>query len=162
MAPRAFKGCVECGGKKGLPRNGLRGATCSAHSCKSAYATKRKASAAADAAELASDEAAPVPSEMMPSGMWVADLEEILGERCCEVRNLTHKKRKNGPGTSYRQQYLVRGKFLEDDGDEDDDEDDSPEPNTFWVDEVDLLETISKEDIKDALNLRHERVIGDL
>ena len=59
-------------------------------------------------------------------------------------------------------QYLVRGKFLEDDGDEDDDEDDSPEPNTFWVDEVDLVDTIAKEDIKDALVLRHERVINDL
>ena len=162
MAPKVFKGCVECSGTNKLPRNGKRGATCSAHACKAAYAAKRAARAAAAAAELPAGEAAPALGEMMPEGMWVAELDEILGERCCELRSMTHKKRKNGPGASYRQQYLVRGKFLEDDGDEDDDDDDSPEPNTFWVDEVDLLETISKGDVKDALILRHERVINDL
>ena len=162
MPARPFRDCVECSGSKGLPRNGKRGATCTASSCKAAYATKRKAKAAATVAELPADPAVAAASEMMPAGMWVCEIEEILGERCCELHNLTHKKRKNGPGSSYQQQYLVRGKFLEEDGDEDEDEDDAPEPNTFWVNEMDLLETIAKEDVKDALRLRHERVMNDL
>ena len=98
----------------------------------------------------------------MPEGTWVQELDEILGERCCELRRLSHKKRKNGPGTLYQQQYLVRGKFLEEDGDQDDDADDSPEPNTYWVNEVDLLETIAKEDVEAALVERHEHVLGNL
>ena len=36
------------------------------------------------------------------------------------------------------------------------------EPNTYWVNEVDLLESIAKNDVKDALRLRHERVMNDL
>ena len=52
--------------------------------------------------------------------------------------------------------------FLEEDGDEDDEDDAAPEPNTFWVNEVDLLETIAKEDIRKALIARHERVLEDL
>ena len=51
---------------------------------------------------------------------------------------------------------------LEEDGDEDDEEDDSPEPNTYWVNEVDLIETIAKEDIKAALVTRHEHVLSGL
>ena len=74
---------------------------------------------------------------------------------------MSHKKRKNGPGTSYCQQFLVRGKFLEDDGD-DDDEDTCAEWNTYWINSVDLEETISKADIKEALVARHERVLGDI
>ena len=98
----------------------------------------------------------------MPEGTWVQEVDEILGERCCELCRLSHKKRKNGPGTLYQQQYLVRGKFLEEDGDEDEDEDDSPEPNTYWVNEVDLLETIAKADVEAALVARHEHVLGNL
>ena len=162
MPTRPFRDCVECSGRKGLPRNGKCGATCTASSCKAAYAAKRKAKAVATAAELPADEIGPAASEMMPSGMWVHEIDEILGERCCELQKLTHKKRKNGPGSSYLQQYLVRGKFLEEDGDEDEDEDDSPEPNTYWVNEVDLLDTIAKNDVKDALRVRHERVMNDL
>ena len=73
------------------------------------------------------------------------------------LAQLTKKKRKNGPGTAYAQQYLCRGKYLEEDGDEDDDDDDAPEPNTYWIDEADLLETIAKDDVKAALVARHDR-----
>ena len=52
--------------------------------------------------------------------------------------------------------------FLEDDGDEEDDDDAAPEPNTFWVSQVDLLETIAKADIKAALVARHEKILQDL
>ena len=55
----------------------------------------------------------------------------------------------------------MRGKFLEDDGD-DDDEDTCAEWNTYWINSVDLEETISKADIKEALVARHERVLGDI
>jgi len=154
---------VECSGANGQPRNGKNGATCSANSCKMAYARKRKSAASPAAAELPADDAATAVGEMMPAGMWVYDLTEILGERCCELRLLSHKKRKNGPGgASYCQQYLVRGMFLEEDGDEDDEDDAAPEPNTFWVNKVDLLETIAKEDIRKALVARHESVLEDL
>ena len=98
----------------------------------------------------------------MPPGKWIQELEEILGERCCELHTLSHKKRKNGPGSSYCQQFLVRGKFLEDDGDEDDDEDSCGEWNTYWINAVDLEETIAKGDIKAALVARHRRVLDEL
>ena len=100
--------------------------------------------------------------EMMPEGTWIQELDGILGERCCELSRMGHKKRKNGPGSLYRQQYLVRGKFLEEDSDEDGDEDSSPEPNTYWVDETDLVESIAIEDIKAALVTRHEHVLSGL
>ena len=98
----------------------------------------------------------------MPEGVWVNEIMEILGERCCEVHKLSKKKRKNGPGTAYAQEYLVRGTFLEDDGDDDGDEDDVPEPNTFWVDKDALLDTIDRNDVKAALEERHKRVISEL
>ena len=47
-------------------------------------------------------------------------------------------------------------------GDEDGDEDSSPEPNTYWVDETDLVESIAIEDIKAALVTRHEHVLSGL
>ena len=62
----------------------------------------------------------------------------------------------------YQQQYLVRGKFLEEDGDDNDEDDDSPEPNTDWVNQVDLIETIAIADIKAALVTRHEHVLSGL
>ncbi len=103
------------------------------------------------------------PADLMPDGMWVHDIAEILGERCCELHKLSKKKRKNGPGSAYAQQFLVRGTFLEDDGDEDDeDEDETPEPNTFWVNKDDLIETINVDDVKEALRARHEAVLEEL
>ena len=57
----------------------------------------------------------------------------------------------------------MRGTYLEDDGEaDDDDEDDTPEPNTFWVTNTDLLDTIAVEDVKAALRARHEAVLDDL
>ena len=37
-----------------------------------------------------------------------------------------------------------------------------PEPNTFWVKQVDLLETINVNDVKTELRRRHEAVLADL
>ena len=76
---------------------------------------------------------------------------------------MSHKKRKNGPGASSKQEFLVRGYFLEDDGDANDEEkDDTPEPNTYWIEKDDLLETIDIGDVKDALRQRHDEVLEDL
>ena len=156
--PSVFKGCVICKGKKKQPRNGRGGRTCTASHCKDAYKEQRSqqpsAGLVADHVEL---------SDKMPSGMWVHEIEEILGERCCEPHKMSKKKRKGGPGSAYHQEFLVRGSFLEDDGDDnDDDDDDTPEPNTFWVDKADLVGTIAIEDIKAALRARHDVVLGDL
>ena len=109
-ARNVFMGCVECSGAKGCPRNGRRGATCSAAKCKADYAAGRRPDAAV---VRGMDIAAPAFNEMMPSGTWIQELDEILGERCCVLAQLTKKKRKNGPGTAYAQQYLCRGKYLE-------------------------------------------------
>ena len=67
-----------------------------------------------------------------------------------------------GPGSAYCQEFLVRGTFLEEDGDEDDEDDDTPEPNTFWVEKSVLLDTIDRRDVKAALEKRHKRVISEL
>ena len=156
---RGFSGCVVCGGKRGQPRNGKRGRTCSANSCKREYRDQR-----AEQPTMGLGDAVQQPvADRMPDGMWVHEIEEILGERCCEPHKMSKKKRKNGPGSAYRQRFLVRGTFLEEDGDDDDDDEDStPEPNTFWVDKFDVLETISIEDVKAALRARHEAVLEDL
>jgi len=107
---------------------------------------------------------ADVDSEEMPAGMWVHEIDELLGERCCKPMNLSRKKRKCGPGTSCQQQFLVRGMFLVQDATagEDSSEDDQPEPNTFWVDRDKLLETVAADAVRDALRERHERVMEDL
>lgn len=155
-----FHDCSECGGTHKCPRNGRGGATCTASQCKAAYKAKNQ--------ELNStvglgDIAPQVVHEMMPPGKWLQDLEEILGERCCQPHQLSSKNRKNGPGSQYHQQFLVRGQFLEDGGGDGDDSepDECPEWNTYWMDAVDL-ETIAKEDLKAALVARHERVIQEL
>ena len=158
-----FMGCwyTECA--KENPRNGKRGVTRSAFSCKEAYKAHRRK----HADDAATEGAAPVPAtvfgDVMPKNMWVSYLTDILGERCCEPHKMSKKQRKNGPRSAARQQFLVRGTFLEEDGDSDgDDHDDTPEPNTFWVDKDVLLDTISKDDVKESLRLRHEAVCGDL
>ena len=154
--PSTFKGCVICSGKRGQPRNGQGGQTCSASQCKGAYKGQRALQPSAGV--VVDVEAA----DKMPSGMWVHEIEEILGEKCCDPRKLSKKKRKGGPGSDYHQQFLVRGTFLEDDGGEDSDEDDTPEPNTLWVDQADLLETIAMEDVKRALKARCQAVLCGL
>ena len=157
-----FKECLICKGKKRQPRNGRGGRTCTANECKSAYKEQRAEQPTAGLA-LGAGAAVQQVDERMPAGMWVHEIEEILGERCCELLQLSNKKRKNGPGSACKQEFLVRGTFLEDDGDEDDDEEDaSPEPNTFWVLKDDLLATIAVGDIKTALQERHEAIMEDL
>ena len=70
-------------------------------------------------------------------------------------------RRKRGPGSAARQQFLVRGGFLVDD-DESDTEDTIPDNDTFWVDKDVLLDTIDKADVKAALKKRYESVIAGL
>ena len=113
--------------------------------------------------EAAVPQQAPESAEEMPDGVWVHELTEILGERCCRVRLLSRKRRRSGPQDSYQQEYLIRGTFLEDDGDEE--EQDTPwvpEPNMYWVTKEDLLQTIERDDVRKALKERQERVLGDL
>jgi hypothetical protein len=159
---RVYKACVICKGRRGQPRNGKTGKTCSANQCKLEYKEQRAQRGIAPTDGLANDIAAQAAAEAMPDGMWVHEIEEILGERCCELHTLSKKKRKNGPGSAYRQEYLVRGTFLEEDEDDEDEDDDTPEPNTFWVEKGVLLDTIAKSDVKAALEKRHKRVLSEL
>ena len=87
--------CVVCSGDQGRPRNGEGGQTCSAKACKDEYARRRKA------AKLLGDSAAADGDEVMPRGMWVHTIKELLGERCCKPSMKDRKKRKNGPGNAY-------------------------------------------------------------
>ena len=70
-------------------------------------------------------------------------------------------QRKNGPRSSYRQQFLVCGSFLiVDDGD--DEEDDQPEPNTYWVDQNALTASTTAAAVLVAVAKRHAHVIANL
>ena len=111
------------------------------------------------ASQAAADEDA---HEEMPETMWVHELQEILGERACVVRKLSKVQLKCGPRSAARQQFLVRGSFLVEVEDGDEEEDDTPEPNTFWVNQDDLLETIAVEDVEEALEARQEAVMDGL
>ena len=86
-------------------RNGTGGNTCTANACKIEYKEQR----ANRSTEQDGAAGALSTSEKMPDGMSVHEVHEILGERCCEQYKLTKKKRKNGPGNSYCQEFLVRG-----------------------------------------------------
>ena len=93
--------------------------------------------------------------------MMLRGIEEILGERCCEPHAMNKLQRKNGPRSSYRQQFLVCGSFLiVDNGDNE--EDDQPEPNTHWVDENALLASTTAAAIYVAVAKRHAHVIASL
>ena len=100
--------------------------------------------------------------ELMAATMWVHELEEILGERCCVVKELTPVQRKCGPRSKARQQFLVRGRFLQEVGSDSEDEDDEPALDTFWVDQADLLSTIAVDDVEEALETRQEAVVAGL
>ena len=106
---------------------------------------------------------AQVEAEELPAGTSIIELQEILGERCCKPLGLTPKQRRSGPRSAYWQQFLVRGSFLEDDGSSDEDDNEAlPLPSTYWMDQDDLLRDIALEDVEEALQLRQERVKGDL
>ena len=98
---------------------------------------------------------------MMPKNMWVHELEEILGERCCVVQQLSHVQRKCGPRSKARQEFLVRGRFCQE-VEDDEDEDDEPALDTFWVDQANLLATIAVEDVEEALETRQDAVVAGL
>mmetsp|Transcript_5024 Transcript_5024/g.16342 ORF Transcript_5024/g.16342 Transcript_5024/m.16342 type:complete len:86 (+) Transcript_5024:282-539(+) len=85
-----------------------------------------------------------------------------MASRALPRRFSAHWRAEEAAGVD-QQEYLIRGTFLEDDGDEgEEDEEDVPEPNTYWVTEEDLLQTIERDDVRAALKERQERVLGDL
>ena len=163
MARRGgWAGCFNCKGKKGCPRASKNSVRCTAFECSKKLTEKRKAKEQ-EQPEVAVPQQALEDSEDLPEGVWVHELTEILGERCCRPNKLSNKRRRVGPRDSYQQEYLVRGLFLEDDDDEgEEDEEEVAEPNTYWVSEADLLQTIGKDDVKDALKRRQERVLQEL
>jgi hypothetical protein len=164
-AVAGWAGCRFCKGKKGLPRASPNSVRCTASECTKALTRERKAAKElqVEPSEAAVPQQALESIEEMPDGVWVHELGEILGERCCRVRLLSDKRRRSGPRDSYQQEYLVRGTFLEDDGDEgEEDEEDVPEPNTYWVTEEALLQTIERADVKQALQERQEHVLEGL
>ena len=161
-----FTLCVECHGGKGCPRNGAGGLTCSSHVCKEKLKNRRAALAIEG---LPLDAAAPHGhGDTLPDGMTVNEIKEILGERCCIPNGMRKKRRKNGPaGRSRKQQFLVRGSFLEaghgdSDSASDSGSDDEPEPNTFWVDKDNLINDVGLPAVKGALEKRHKAVIAEL
>ena len=89
--------------------------------------------------------------------MMLRGIEEILGECCCEPHAMNKLQRKNGPRSSYRQQFLVRGSFLIVD-----EEDDQPEPNTYWVDQNALTASTTAAAVLVAVAKRHAHVIASL
>ena len=136
---------------------------CTASACKKAL-KERNAADKTTFNETTAPQAAPGDDEHdeMPDGMWVNELEEILGERACVLQKLTKVQRKNGPRSAAKQQFLVRGAFLCVVEDDDEDEDESPEPGTFWVDQDELLHTIVLSDVREALEQRQEAVLAAL
>ena len=153
---------AQCGSK--LPRAADGAARCTGGACKRKLTAQRKEAGAAPTEGL-EVKVAQAYGEEMPNGMSVHEIEEIIGERCCKPTQMTKKQRKNGPGNGYKQQYLVRGTFLQPpDDDEDDEEDDAPEPDTFWVDQDVLLEseTIQVSDVKSKLKARLRQLLEGL
>ena len=162
---RGWAGCRFCKGTKNLPRASPNSVRCTAAACTKALTRERQAAREQQEQppEAAGPQQALESAVEMPDGMWVHELTEILGERCCRLHLLSKKRRRVGPRDSYQQEYLIRGTFLEDDGDEgEEDEEDGPEPNTYWVTQEDLLQTIERDDVRKALKERQERVLGDL
>ena len=160
---RGWEGCYNCGGKNGCPRASPNSTRCTAWACKMALTAKRAADKDAASQPVALQAAAGDDEhEMMPATMWVHELEEILGERCCIIKNLSPVQRKCGPRSKARQQFLVRGRFLQEVESDDEDEDDEPALDTFWVDQTDLLSTIAVDDVEEALETRQAAVVAGL
>ena len=162
MPWRCFNHAV-CGTR--LPRASANSLRCTGNACKDALRATRQQQGGAASSEGLVVAAAQATAEEMPDGMSVHEIEEILGERSCKPSQLSKLRRKNGPGTEYHQEFLVRGSFLQPPDEDEDGErevDDTPEPDMFWVGKADLLRTIHVNDVKEALVARHERVLGDL
>ena len=163
LMPRGWAGCFNCDGRNGCPRASPNSTRCTAGECKTALPAQWAAAKAAMLQPMASQAAADADAhEEMPETMWVHELQEILGERACVVRKLSKVQLKCGPRSAARQQFLVRGSFLVEVEDGDEEGDDTPEPNTYWVHQADLLETIAVEDVEEALEARQETVMDGL
>ena len=165
MVRRGFQGCVICHGTSGCKRKMPGGSTCTKRSCQDEYTLQRKQAKlpvqTQPATELDMDNV-----EDMPEYMYVVDLQEILGERCCRPSQLSNPERRGGPRQKSKyQEFLVRGSFLEnqpEDGDDDEDDDDwEPPPfdSTFWVSSADLYENIDYADVRQAIVERQKKVL---
>lgn len=158
-----FSDCTVCQGSSGRPRNGTGGRTCTANKCKNQYKALRHGGSE-QVEQVQSPATVQINHEQMPDNMQVEEMNKILGERCCRPSKLAPKRRRSGPGSAYEQEYLILGTFIEnDEGDDEDDEDEIvPEPNTYWVAEADLLETIDPADVKKLLIERHKEVLEQI
>ena len=163
---RGWSGCRFCKGKSGCDRASRNAVRCSASACKRALTAERSKQREEQPQPAAAKAEQRAEAEELPDGMWVHELKAILGERCCRPSLLSPKRRRSGPRDSYQQEFLVLGKFLEDDGDEADDEDEDDEdvtaPGMFWVTQEDLFQTIEPADVKEALVKRQKQVLNDL
>ena len=121
MPWRCFNHAV-CGSSR--PRASPNSVRCTGNACKDALKATRQQQGGAASTEGLVVAAAQAAAEEMPHGVSVHEVEEILGERCCKPTEMSKKKRKNGPGKELRQQFLVRGTFLQPADDDEDDEDD--------------------------------------
>ena len=95
---RGWSGCFNCEGRSGCPRASANSASCTASACKRALAAQRAADkpGAWQPVALQAAAAGDDSHDMMPENMWVHELEEILGERCCVVKKLSPVQRKCG------------------------------------------------------------------
>jgi predicted secreted protein len=164
MPGRAFAGCFNCHGANGCPRATGNSIRCTANSCKEALTQRNKEARLAAAAAAPAVATQPVLADEMPDDMQVHELAEILGERGCKVHELDSTRRRSGPGKYSRQEFCVRGTFINEEISEDEDEDYElvPEANTYWVDQDDLRKVLGKPALKRALKARHEKVLGGI
>ena len=167
MPRRGWSGCFNCAGANGCPRDVGNSIRCTSSRCKRALTARNKL--AKLAAEHAAEASAPIAEQLvltdeMPNNMKVHELTAILGERCCKVNELDPTRRRSGPGKRYRQEFCVRGTFIDEDvsEDEDDDYEILPEANSFWVDKDLLVQHVGKPKVKSALKARQQEVLSVL
>ena len=101
MRRGGWAGCFNCKGKKGCPRASKNSVRCTASACTKKLTEVRKAKEQ-EQPEVAVSQQALEDSEDLPEGLWVHELTEILGERCCRPAKLSNKRRRVGPRDTSR------------------------------------------------------------
>ena len=162
--PRGWSGCFNCHGANGCPRDVGNSIRCTASQCKRALTHRNRQARLAHEADGPPAAETAALADAMPNNMKVKELIEILGERCCRPSDLDSTRRRSGPGKRYRQEFCVRGSFIEEEisEDEDDDYEVLPEPNTFWVDKDLLVQHVGKPSVKEAVKERQKQVLAEL
>ncbi|KAL1500081.1 hypothetical protein AB1Y20_012755 [Prymnesium parvum] len=153
--------CFNCKGSSRKRRASKNSRSCTAYACKKALRKRRlEQGAQLPEASLITQPAPRLTGERMPRNMYVQELRQILGERCCLPSEMSNFCRRNGPYNGGQQEFLVRGYFMEVDTRQDVDtlelrsaEEADPvgELNLLWVHVDDLSATICKSDIQAAL-----------